>query len=966
MKAVLRVVAGAFLGVVMVFALGCPKSKTGSWVVEGDFYWEEHDTMDSVDGEGDGSNETPACVPGDQKPCERKNEWGTCTGVSICVEGEKWECDAAEARAEICDYEDNDCDGEIDEDFLVGEWYFGIENCGECGHNCADSIPNGKGFCSLIPPPPHCKVAECQPGYVSLDGMSCTIQQGEACVPCEVDDDCAGGKCLQTAGGTYCFPTCTDSCPAGYECTLFFEESLCWPTSGGCDCLPESVGQVKSCQAANETGTCFGFQTCTDEGWSVCDALFPGPEECNGLDDNCNGVVDEGLSGVQGCVNTVPGLGSCPGFLECQGQEGYLCNAPEPLPEMCDYADNNCDGQIDEGYLDPATGLYLTDEHCGECDNDCTGYAPPNAESVCWLGSVAPQCTLVCQDGFVDLNEVTADGCECEIIPGEDIPDGIDQNCDGIDGDQSKAIFVSPGGDDNNPGTLEQPVQTLGTGLQRAQQQDKEHVYAAAGIYVETVTLVEEVRMFGGFSSDFLDWDLAVYQSVIEGVPVPMEGVLQAAVVCEDVGNSGMVTSIQGFVIHAPYPMLPGQSTYGVYMARVGDNLMVKFNQVFAADGEAGTAGEDGEDGQDGTPGGNGVSAFDSGAQICQQGLNAGGIGAAMTCGDLVVSGGKGGGSICPDFDEYGPSSDCPLMSDNQQPNPGEYGQSGQPAALGGAAGDPGHDAMQTNIFDGKVCGFDPQNCQYCHITLWGTDGFDGWSGFGGSHGPLGPGCFQPMGVVDNHRWSPLNGQSGSTGAPGGGGGGGGAGGGVETNGCMGQIGGADIGGSGGGGGAGGCAGSGGTQGLGGGGSFGIFIVNEVGDWYVPQLPQVHNNVVHTGFGGSGGSGGKGGVGGSGGWGGIGGDSGAGNPNLWCAGEGGSGGHGGNGGAGSGGGGGCGGLAIGIFVHAPGWDPSAFNKFKLGNEVQLMGGAGTGGTGGFSKGQPGASGQTGLHLDFNF
>src|ERR1700754_3769413 len=47
-------------------------------------------------------------------------------------------------------------------------------------------------------------------------------------------------------------------------------------------------------------------------------------------------------------------------------------------------------------------------------------------------------------------------------------PGFVDSNCDGIDGDISQAIFVSLGGNDAAPGTLTNPVRTIGKAISLA------------------------------------------------------------------------------------------------------------------------------------------------------------------------------------------------------------------------------------------------------------------------------------------------------------------------------------------------------------------------------------------------------------------------------------------------------------------------------------------------------------------
>ena len=66
-----------------------------------------------------------------------------------------------------------------------------------------------------------------------------------------------------------------------------------------------------------------------------------------------------------------------------------------------------------------------------------------------------------------DNDGAIADDCrklDPAIHPGApDLPDLAfeDMNCDGIDGDRDDAVFVAPGGDDNNVGSPTQPYKTL-------------------------------------------------------------------------------------------------------------------------------------------------------------------------------------------------------------------------------------------------------------------------------------------------------------------------------------------------------------------------------------------------------------------------------------------------------------------------------------------------------------------------
>ncbi|MDN5328094.1 MAG: hypothetical protein PWP03_732, partial [Candidatus Woesearchaeota archaeon] len=58
------------------------------------------------------------------------------------------------------------------------------------------------------------------------------------------------------------------------------------------------VGETRKCGPETDKGICeYGIQRCIDGHWDECvGAVYPQPEVENGLDDNCNGLIDEGFT----------------------------------------------------------------------------------------------------------------------------------------------------------------------------------------------------------------------------------------------------------------------------------------------------------------------------------------------------------------------------------------------------------------------------------------------------------------------------------------------------------------------------------------------------------------------------------------------------------------------------------------------------------------------------------------------
>ena len=163
----------------------------------------------------------------------------------------------------------------------------------------------------------------------------------------------------------------------------------------------------------NYTGW-LGSQTIVGDG--DCDdnnsAINPGaPELINGIDDNCDGHLDnleidnDGDGYILGTFSDTEWLGSASviGGNDCYDNNS---NIYPGAPELINGIDDNCDG-----ILDP-----------NEIDNDGDGFIEGPVNSGGWQGNYYPE------EGDCDDNDSS-------IHPfAYDIPDdGIDQNCDGFD-----------------------------------------------------------------------------------------------------------------------------------------------------------------------------------------------------------------------------------------------------------------------------------------------------------------------------------------------------------------------------------------------------------------------------------------------------------------------------------------------------------------------------------------------------
>ena len=204
-----------------------------------------------------------------------------------------------------------------------------------------------------------------------------------------------------------------------------------------------------------EAGVCRAGVAACQAGRVVCvRSVAPGGESCDGLDEDCDGRVDEGVGGGAVCDTGEDGVCAA-GRTVCAGG-GFVCMGDvAPGVETCDLRDEDCDGRSDEG--NPGGGAVCATGEVGACgvgtercvggvvgcvrnagpraelcnavDDDCDGRLDEVSPTPCATG-LDGQCNFgltVCQGGVAQCRGVFVPGEECEEEANES-----DEDCDGV------------------------------------------------------------------------------------------------------------------------------------------------------------------------------------------------------------------------------------------------------------------------------------------------------------------------------------------------------------------------------------------------------------------------------------------------------------------------------------------------------------------------------------------------------
>lgn len=319
----------------------------------------------------------------------------------------------------ICNNLDDDCDGEIDEDFLPRGVGCGTGSCVRTG---ATTCVDGEIVDDCTPGVPSEADTTCNGADEDCDGLA-----DEAYAP--IGTTCGIGACAATGTSSCIAGTIQSGCTPGMPAA---NDSTCDGVDGDCNGTADEdyVPTATTCSV----GACAATGSLVCVGGSVVDTCSPGAPSasditCDGIDDDCDGVVDDNwqpvasscqqagclASGTIQCVSGVP-QDQCPTLGACIEETN-----------CADDVDNDQDNATDCSDPDCATVSGCVETNCGngadDNGNGLTDCADPGCDG-------APGCVPeICGnsldddgDGLTDCADLDCDQhSSCLTLPPTDL-----------------------------------------------------------------------------------------------------------------------------------------------------------------------------------------------------------------------------------------------------------------------------------------------------------------------------------------------------------------------------------------------------------------------------------------------------------------------------------------------------------------------------------------------------------------
>ncbi len=304
-------------------------------------------------------------------------------GGNCCVNDGNVACVALVAGAgttEICNNLDDNCNGQIDEGNVCTTCQPTVETCNGLDDDCNGALDNNLVDVGL---PCGSDEGECSAGTTACQALTGTFPNTTDRIVCagalgpftEVcdgkDNNCDGvidgmtqacytpglgsmtrnvGVCRD--GQQACTAALGSGVPMWGACAgeITPTTEICNGLDDDCNGVPDDVtGTNVSCCSSGTCGVgiCVAGKTqCSGGVISCVGEIGPQQEICDGLDNDCNGMVDDVPGKGAACT---PGAGNCGGHLACNTSTHALdCIPDAPAPEICNGVDDDCDGFIDE------------------------------------------------------------------------------------------------------------------------------------------------------------------------------------------------------------------------------------------------------------------------------------------------------------------------------------------------------------------------------------------------------------------------------------------------------------------------------------------------------------------------------------------------------------------------------------------------------------------------------------------